>query len=992
MKTKSTLYHLPKFLFAPAFWLCMFLIPNGMSQVNAQKVYAVTSGLNLVSFEAASPGTITSSVPLTGLLANHTFEGLDFRPANGQLYAFSYHSTTGAAQVYRIKPGSGTMTPIGNTITLATGMSSIGFDFNPTVDRIRLTSATRQNYRLNPNDGSLAATDGTLTYAAGDPNAGATPNIRGVAYSNNLPSVTTTAIYYYDFNLNTLSTSSAPNAGTMNTIGSSGIVAASTSAIDMDIYTSTGTGTNSAYLLAGTSGSNSNFYRLNLSTGAATLVGMIGSGLDIIDIAVMVDPTPVNKLIYGLSGNNLVTFFSNTPNTFTSSMMISGITAGQAIVGLDFRPATGQLFAMGYNSSNGATQLYVLNTSTGAATAVAAPVTLATGMTGIGFDFNPTVDRIRVTSDQRHNYRLNPNNGAIGATDGTLTYAPGDPNASAMPAVHAVAYTNSFSGATTTAIYYYDINLNILATSSAPNDGTMNTVGSTGITANVSAMIDMDISSNRAAATNNAFLVASTNGTSSNLYSINLATGATRQIGQVGMSGLVSNIAVYIAPPPPSKLVYALSGSNLVSFNANMPGTIVSSVAVTGIAAGQTLVGIDFRPANGQLFGMGYASSGATQLYLINPATGAATTVGSAIMLAAGMTDIGFDFNPTVDRIRVTSSSRKNYRLNPNDGALAGTDTDLSYDAADTNRLVAPDIRAVAYTNSVAGATSTTIYYYDYSLDALATSASPNGGVLTTIGSTAVNTTTSMGLDMDVYTDVATMMNTAFLSATNSAGMSNFYTLNLQTGEATLVGTIGGMPISDFAVSSMDAPLPVTLAEFKLEKVGRSSRLSWITQTEINNDHFIIERSTNGVDFTAISGVIRSKAVNGNSTQQISYEYNDLAPVKGANFYRLLQVDKDGTKKTSRVLQAVFDDVVPVKVFPNPTRGELNVTAIFDVGTVVSSRLVDGSGKVIFVKQEKVSSGTMSNRFDLSSLPAGVYYLLVLDGENVIHRQTVQKQ
>ncbi len=977
----------------PKILLFILVAALATAKLQAQTIYGVTSSLNLVTFNAAAPGTITSTVPLTGLVAGHSFSGLDFRPANGQLYALSYNAISGAAQVYRVRTGTGVMTPIGTGLMLASGMTSIGFDFNPTVDRIRVTSATRQNYRLNPNDGTLAATDGTLTYAAGDANASATPNVRAVAYANNLPSVTSTSIYYYDFNLNILATSTAPNTGSINTIGSAGISAGSGTGIDMDIYTNPSTVANGGFLAASTAGGNSSLYMLNLSTGAATMVGMIGVGNNIINIATEVAPTPANKLIYGLSGTNLVSFYSNAPNTLLTTVAITGIGAGYGIEGIDFRPATGELFALGYNRSTGAAQLYRLSTATGAATSVGSPSTLATGMTAIGFDFNPTVDRIRVTSAERNNYRLNPNDGTLSATDGNLSYSAGDPNDAAAPVISGVAYTNSFRGATTTTIYYYDIQLNLLATSTAPNAGTINTVGSTGIVANTNVPVDLDISSNQANGTNDAFLVASTNGTTSNLYRLNTTTGATRLIGQTGTIGAVNNIAIYITPPPPSKLVYALAGSNLISFNGNNPGTVVNTVPVTGVTAGQTLVGLDFRPSNGQLFAMGYATSGSTQLYTINTATGVATPVGTAIMLQAGLTGIGFDFNPTVDRIRVTSSNGKNYRLNPNDGALAATDTDLSYAATDTNRFTMPDIRAVAYTNSVAGATSTTIYYYDFSLNNLATSAAPNGGVLNTIGNTTVSPGTASGLDIDIYTNPSTLMNTAFLSASNSMGTSSFYTLNEQTGEATLVGNIGGsVAISNFAVSNLDAPLPVTLAEFKIEKIFRTSKLTWITQTEANNDYFVIERSINGVDFQPLSGTIKSKSVNGNSVRPLTYEYTDVLPAKGINYYRLVQFDKDGTKKTSRVLQAAFDERVPVKVYPNPAKSELNAFAMFDEAKTISSRLVDAAGKIVMVKQEQVTGGVMNSRFDISSLPAGMYYILLLDGDMIVHRQTVQKQ
>src|SRR5690242_21491501 len=104
---------------------------------------------------------------------------------------------------------------------------------------------------------------------------------------------------------------------------------------------------------------------------------------------------------------------------------------------------------------------------------------------------------------------------------------------------------------------------------------------------------------------------------------------------------------------------YALSGSNLISFNAANP-TIATTIGITNVTAGQTLVGIDFRPANGRLYALGVdAVTDVGTLYAISPQSGIATAIGSfntAGDLPPG-TGYGFDFNPTVDRIRVTTDT-----------------------------------------------------------------------------------------------------------------------------------------------------------------------------------------------------------------------------------------------------------------------------------------------------------------------------------------------
>ena len=120
------------------------------------------------------------------------------------------------------------------------------------------------------------------------------------------------------------------------------------------------------------------------------------------------------------------------------------------------------------------------------------------------------------------------------------------------------------------------------------------------------------------------------------------------------------------------------STGNLVTFDSATPGTISASVAITGLQAGETLLGIDRRPANGLLYGLGSTS----RVYTINTTTGVAALVGpTPFSPALSGIAFGFDFNPVPDRIRVVSTDMTNFRLNPNTGALTATDTPLSYTA-----------------------------------------------------------------------------------------------------------------------------------------------------------------------------------------------------------------------------------------------------------------------------------------------------------------------
>lgn len=227
-------------------------------------------------------------------------------------------------------------------------------------------------------------------------------------------------------------------------------------------------------------------------------------------------------------------------------------------------------------------------------------------------------------------------------------------------------------------------------------------------------------------------------------------------------------------------------GNTLVSFDSATPNVIGSSVAVSGLQPNETLVGIDLRPATGQVVGLGSSN----RLYAINTITGAATALGPAFTPVLDAAEYGIDFNPTVDRLRVVNSLGGNRRFNPATGGNAGVDTNLSYVTGGVPRAV-----AVAYTNSLAGVPAGSVREYgiDSALGALIEigtqaggNASFNGGVSTVVGSLGFSTSDLVGLDIFGPTG------NAFVSLTNpTSGFSSFYSINLSTGAATLIGGVG---------------------------------------------------------------------------------------------------------------------------------------------------------------------------------------------------------
>jgi len=188
------------------------------------------------------------------------------------------------------------------------------------------------------------------------------------------------------------------------------------------------------------------------------------------------------------------------------------------------------------------------------------------------------------------------------------------------------------------------------------------------------------------------------------------------------------------------------------------------------------MLGIDFRPANGQLYGLGSTS----RLYRIDPATGAASAVGTVPFTPAlDGTEFGFDFNPTVDRIRVVSNTGQNLRLHPDTGVVVAVDTKLNSD-----------------TNSVAGATTTTLYGIDAELRALVTQIPPNDGKLNMVGMMQIDMSEVAGFDISPRTGIGYVA-----ARVRGTASSVFYEVELATGTARLLGLfdradqIGGLAI-----------------------------------------------------------------------------------------------------------------------------------------------------------------------------------------------------
>jgi len=270
----------------------------------------------------------------------------------------------------------------------------------------------------------------------------------------------------------------------------------------------------------------------------------------------------------------------------------------------------------------------------------------------------------------------------------------------------------------------------------------------------------------------------------------------------------------------------------LVRFTAAAPGTLSLDVQLTGLAAGEFLAGIDFRPANGFLYGI-VAGPAGTRVVVINQ-SGEVVPIGSSSP-ATPDTAFGVDFNPVPDRIRIIGTADTSRRFNPNDGTLTGTDTNVAYLAGDPSFGTNPNVVHAAYNNSQAGATLTTLFGIDSGTDNLVRvggvdgTPSPNLGGLTTIGALGVNATDFGALDIQPFTNQAY----AALRVGTSSGL---YTINLTTGAATLLGAIGNgtNTIDGLAVSPCVTAAGVEVSGRVLTPNGSGLRNAVVSMVDSN--------------------------------------------------------------------------------------------------------------------------------------------------------------
>jgi hypothetical protein len=242
--------------------------------------------------------------------------------------------------------------------------------------------------------------------------------------------------------------------------------------------------------------------------------------------------------------------------------------------------------------------------------------------------------------------------------------------------------------------------------------------------------------------------------------------------------------------------------NQLISFNVRKPDQLLSIRNISGLPAGVSLVGIDFRPKTGDLYGVGSNSV----VYRVNPQTAIAIAENVApgtppmdvpFAPALNGTKFGIDFNPAPDAIRVVSDAQQNMRLAPDAGTVIGGVADGNLNPG------LPEVVGAAYTNSTfsftqPAATTVQLYVLDRAQNQVCLQNPPNAGTLT-----MCQPLDGVRLGRDTGWDIAGPDDIGYLATNDRRGRTTLYTVDETTGETSNIDRIGGRRLTGLTVTGL---------------------------------------------------------------------------------------------------------------------------------------------------------------------------------------------
>ncbi|MEL7223029.1 MAG: T9SS type A sorting domain-containing protein, partial [Bacteroidota bacterium] len=199
-------------------------------------------------------------------------------------------------------------------------------------------------------------------------------------------------------------------------------------------------------------------------------------------------------------------------------------------------------------------------------------------------------------------------------------------------------------------------------------------------------------------------------------------------------------------------------------------------------------------------------------------------------------------------------------------------------------------------------------------------------------------------------------------------------------GSGNFFGRSGGVGTFDFDIESASVPLssanllPVEFSAVTIKASQEGHKVNWVTASEVNNDYFELQRSTDSQTWKIISQVNGA----GTTYQEQSYWATDKTPQAGRNYYRVKQVDYDGAFSFSPIVLAVWRQNIDVTLGPVPASALLSIYGLSSENESYSVGIYNTLGQLLY-QEENIDASIR-----LSHLADGIYYLQIKDDNNAI--------
>lgn len=405
-----------------------------------------------------------------------------------------------------------------------------------------------------------------------------------------------------------------------------------------------------------------------------------------------------------------------------------------------------------------------------------------------------------------------------------------------------------------------------------------------------------------------------------------------------------------------AETIYGIAfGSTLSVFdsaNASSP----FGIAITGLQPAETVLGLDFRPLNEELYALG--STG--RLYTLNVTTAAATLVAPLAADPGDFTNaftslngtlFGFDFDPVTDRIRVVSDTGQNLRVDSVSGLVA-TDTDLNPGT--------PNLVAAAYSNNVASSAVTTLYTIDATANALFIQNPANDGTEVLVGPLGLEAESAIGFDISPG-------GSAF--ATISVGGTSFFcSVNLATGAATILDTVGiGVVPIDSITALHGGTISFSSASYT---VAEGNGTATVTVSRDGG-----ASATTSVTFRTGNGTATSPADFANSNQIVTFLPGET--VKNVS----IPIVSDAIDETNETVLLALADPSASAVLGSPSSAQLVIVdddepADLSIGKAASPPNVPQGGNAVFtITVTNDGPGAATNVVVTDPLPASFTFV-----------------